>query len=117
MPASKAEIGLLALQGMKVVDGDATPETNDTNVIEAAYDSVYAKLNAKHLVSWAINGNVPDEFINPVTALVAASRITFFNPPIDVKELILAAASEAVEEISEMQALDYVPVSIPSVAY
>jgi len=114
MPASKTAIGLLALQAMKVVDGDASPEANDTTIIEAAYDSVYATLNARHLVSWPISGNVPDEFINPVVALTAASRITLFTPPQDVVSIILSAAASAVEDISEMQALDYVPVEIPS---
>lgn len=117
MAASKTQIGLLALQSMKVVDGDATPESNDTAIIEAAYDSVYAKLSRRHLVSWALDADVPDEFIDAVVALTAASRITLFTVPADDKQIILAAASEAVEEITEMVALDYVPVSIPSVAY
>ena len=114
MPASKADIGLLALQSMKVVEGDATPETNDTTVIEAAYDSVYAMLNEKHLVSWPSSGNVPDELINPVTMLVAASRLTLFSPPLDVVQMIVTQAASAVEDITEMVVLDYVPDPIPS---
>ncbi|MEE8208711.1 MAG: hypothetical protein V3T88_07170 [Nitrosomonadaceae bacterium] len=117
MPATKTQIGLLALQSMKVVDGDATPDTNDTTVIEAAYDTVYAMLNARHLVSWAITGSVPDKFINPVVALTAASRMTLFTVPQDVQVIIAAQAGAAVQTMSEMQALDYVPVPIPSVPF
>ena len=63
MPASKTQIGLLALQIMKVVDGDATPEANDTSIIESAYDSVYAMLNERHLVSWTITDDFPCCFV------------------------------------------------------
>ena len=53
----------------------------------------------------------------PVVSLTAASRMTFFTPPLDVQTIILTLASEAVKDISEMQSLDYVPESIPSVSF
>lgn len=117
MPASKSDIGLLALQSMKVVDGDATPEANDTSVIETAYDGIWAILNTKHLVTWPISGNVPDELINPVVALVAQSRLTFFTPPVDVQATINAAAESAYMDITEAIALDYVPTQTPSESF
>ena len=117
MSATKSEIGLLALQALKVVDGDATPETNDTSVIEAAYDGVYARLATRHLVSWPLSGSVPDELIDPVVALVAKSRLTTFSPPQDVAANIRLDASTAFEDITEMLSLDYVPVSTPAVDY
>jgi len=117
MPLSKQAIGLLALQAMRVVDGDATPDTNDTAVIEQAYDNIYAMLNQRHLVSWAINGLVPDELVDPVVSLVAASRITLFTVPIDVVQSITIQASSAVETITEMVSLDYVPTSVQADYY
>ena len=108
MPATKAGIGLLALQTLKVAEGNATPEANDTAIIEAAYDNVYAMLNEKHLVSWELTGSVPDQLIDPVMMLTAAARITLFTVPQDVQAIVISSASQAVKTITEMQALDYV---------
>lgn len=114
MPKSKEDLGLLALQTMRVVEGDAAPEINDTSVIEDAYDEVYAMLNELHLVTWGISESIPDEFVNPIKMLTAEARLTMFTVPPDVQAIILSKASTAVMDISEMVALDYVPDPIPS---
>jgi len=113
MAKTKAEVGLQCLQSMKVVDGDATPETNDTTIIEEAYDQIKAMLYTRHLVSWE-DTEVPDEVIIPLCDLMAASRLSFFSPPADVKQMILQGASSAVEQITEVLAMDYVSEPVPS---
>jgi hypothetical protein len=113
MSKSKAEVGLQCLQAMQVVDGDATPETNDTTIIEEAYDQIKAMLYTRHLVSWEDTA-VPDEVIIPLCDLISYSRLSFFNPPADVKQLIIAGASTAVEQITEVLSMDYVSEPIPS---
>jgi hypothetical protein len=111
---SKTAIGLLALQAMRVVEGDATPDSNDTAIIEAAYDQVYATLKTRHLVSWAPSGEVPDECVNPVVYLTAAQRLSLFTVPLDAQQYILSQAATAVGDLTEVLALDYAPVQVPS---
>jgi hypothetical protein len=108
MSQTKSELGLLALQALKVVEGDATPDANDTSVIEAAYDNIYAALRAKHLVSWGSGDSIPDECVDPVMYLVAKSRISFFKPPSDSAQLILMEAGNAESELTEVLSNDYV---------
>lgn len=118
MPATKAEIGLLALQVLKVVEGnDATPEPNDTLVIEQAYDNVYAKLLSMHLVSWGLTESVPDLFIDPVVWLIAASRITVFDPELSTIQIILANSERSIGEITKAIAMDYVPQIYPTESF
>jgi hypothetical protein len=106
---TKSEIGVLALQALQAVEGDATPDSNDTTVIEAAYDMVYARLRTRHLVSWASTGSVPEECVNPVVSLVAESRISYFQPPPDAAADIRFKASQAFGDLTEVLAMDYVP--------
>ena len=114
MSKTKTELGTLALQMLKAVDGDATPETNDTTVIEAGYDEVYAKLVEKHLVSWGPTDSIPDKAVMPVAYLTAESRLALFTPPQLNVQLILAGAGKAIGDLTEVYAMDYVHQTIPS---
>ena len=113
MAKTKAQVGLQALQTMRVVEGDATPEANDTTVIEDAYDQIKAMLYNLHLVTWE-DSAIPDDVIQPVVDLMCASRITFFDPPPNVVQIILQGASGATELLTNMLAQDYVPEVISS---
>jgi len=114
MPITKQQIGLLALQALKVVEGDDTSaEPADEAVIEQAYDNVYAKLYSDGLVSWALADNIPDLFIDDVMWLMAASRITVFDPDQQTVGIILANSQQSIKNITENVALDYVPQIYP----
>ena len=118
MPLTKTQIGLLALQALKVIEGNnTTPEPDDTTVINQAYDNVYAKLLSKGLVTWSLADNIPDLYIDPVMWLVAESRITVFDPDIETKSFIVAKASNSVQEIIEANALNYVSSITPSESF
>ena len=114
MAKTKSQIGVLALQMLKSVDGDATPDSNDTTVIEDAYDEIYAMLQTKHLVTWASSGSVPDESVMPVAYLVAEARLPLFTPPQANVSMIMAGAARAIGDLIEVQSLDYVPQDIQS---
>lgn len=115
MPISKQEMGLLALQTLKVIEGnDTTPETNDTLVIEQAYDNVYARLASEEIVSWALTEDIPDLFIDPVMWLVAASRVTLFDVDPQTLNVILANSERSIGEITKRTTIDYVPFPITS---
>jgi len=114
MSQTKSQIGVLALQSLHVVEGDATPDTNDTTVIEKAYDLIYAVLRTKHLVSWGSTGDIPDEAVNPVVALVAESRIGYFKPPQHAEADIRLKASTAFLDLTEVLSPDYVSDPVPA---
>lgn len=113
MAKTKSEIGVLALQALRVVEGDATPDSNDTTVIEDAYDMVYQRLRTRHLVSWSSTGSVPDECVNPVVSLVAESRIGFFAPPPQAEQDVRIKASMAYDDLTEVLSMDYVSEEVP----
>jgi len=108
MSKTKSEIGVLALQALHVIEGDATADSNDESIIEDAYDLVYPKLRALHLVNWGSGDDVPNECVNPVVALVAESRIGFFTPPQHAEQDIRLKASKALTELTEVLSNDYV---------
>lgn len=114
MSKTRAELATLSLQMMRVVEGDATPDTNDQTLLEEAYDQVYAVLVRKHLVTWGPTDSIPDEAINPVAAMTASSRLSFFKVPPDTQQIILIEASNAIESLTEILSLDYVSDTIPS---
>ena len=116
MSKTKTQVGLQALQAMKAVEGDATPETNDTTVIEDAYDQICAMLYARHLKTWD-DSAVPDEVIIPLVDLMAYSKLSSFTVPPDVQQRITLGASTAVELITEALAMDYVSEPIPADHY
>ncbi len=108
MSKTKTQIGLLALQSLRVVEGDASADSSDTTIIEDAYDQVYARLRTRHLVSWGSGGSVPDEAVNPVVALTAQARMTYFKPPAEVAAMINFQALTAFEDLTEVLQPDYV---------
>ena len=114
MAKTKSQIGVLALQALKVIEGDATADPNDVTVIEDAYDQIYARLRTRHLVSWGSTGSVPDEAVNPVMALVAEARIGFFKPPQDAAADIRFKASTAFTDLTEVLQPDYVSQPVPA---
>ena len=108
MAKTKTEIATLALQAIRAVEGDATPDANDLSTMEDAYDEVYAMLATKHLVSWSPTGSVPDAVVVPVMALTASYRLPLFKVPIEALQMVAGAASTAIGDITEALALDYV---------
>ena len=112
MPATKAQIGLLVLQTLKVIEGnDVTPEPNDTAVIDQAYDNVYADLLSKGIVAWGATESVPDVFIDHMVWLIAASRITVFDPDQQTISIVLANSERSIENIIKIISSEYVPVT------
>ena len=114
MSKTKSEIGLLALQALHVLEGDASADSNDTTIIEAAYDSVYAVLRTKHLVSWGSGDSVPEEAVDAVASLVALSRLGFFSVPAQAETDIRIKASEAEKVLTEVLANDIEKEVIPA---
>lgn len=108
MAQTKSQIGVKALQRLKVLEDGATASSSDTTSIEAAYDEVYANLRTKHLVSWGSTGSVPNEAVDAIVTLVAALRVNEFDPPDDVAIKIIALASAAEGALSVIIQPDYV---------
>lgn len=114
MAQTKTQLGESALRMMRQVEGDANPESYATTIIEAGYDQVYQMLRTRHLVSWGPTDSIPDECVNPVMALTAKSRLSFFKVPADSRQEVLSAASTAIGDLTAVLGIDYVSQQIPS---
>ena len=87
---TKAQIADEALErmGVKPVGQDA--ETNDSNDLQAAYDELYAELEADNLVAWGATESVPERYVSTIAHLIAWSRISKYLPPPEVVNTIVA---------------------------
>jgi hypothetical protein len=51
-----------------------TPAAALANDMKDAYDQIYARLEARGLVTWSSTASIPDEFVEDVVALMAYER-------------------------------------------
>ena len=117
MAKTKTQVATLALQMLKAVEGDASPDTNDLILAEDAYDLIWSQLHSKRLTTWGSTASVPNECVNAVVALVAESRLPFFFVPPDVQQMVMLYASRAIGDITEFTSLNYVPRETPIEAF
>ena len=104
--ATTAEIRNRALKRLGVLSRSQTASAADNAEIDQAYKEVYAILDNKGLAIWGSNtADVPDRFVDPISALVAASRVEEFSVPVPKYQRIMGAASTAENRIRELQSV------------
>lgn len=81
----------------------ATPE--DTDDMTNAYSEVWARLDKRNLTYWDSDDNVPDEFVNDVVALMAASRLDDYGVNQERRAAIRADAAVAEYNIAKLTAV------------
>lgn len=83
-------------------NGQTPPSYIDADLTQA-YAEVYSALDAKEMTTWDSDADVPDEYVNPIIALVCQSRINVYKVPEPRRSNILGAAANAEFDISELQ--------------
>lgn len=101
--ATAAEIRNKAAKKLGVLATGQTLESEIADDLDEAYDEVYAALDAKNLVTWDYDEEIPDEYIGPVVALVAFARADEYGIPNDRYQRIAGDMSRALNEIRELQ--------------
>lgn len=74
MAKTIAEVRNRALVMLGKLPLGQTPASALANDMEDAYNQVYARLEARGLVTWSSTDSIPDEFVEDVTALMAFER-------------------------------------------
>ena len=90
--ATKAEIATKCVQLMGVLQAGQTINSDDSTLIQDAYDSLYLNLQADHSVDWGPDDDIPQQFENQITMLLAnqSNICKAFGVPVDYNDLALA---------------------------
>jgi len=88
MSVTAAEIRNKALKKLGVFGTGQIAASEKSADLDQAYLEVYAQLSRRHLVTWDLDEEIPDEFVQAVAALVADSRKDEYRIPNDLYQRI-----------------------------
>jgi hypothetical protein len=77
------------LEKLQVLASGEPVDSDDGQLVQAAYESLHAILIADDLVTWVVSEDIPDEFEWPMIAMVAAELVDEFHCPDGLKVKIL----------------------------
>lgn len=83
-------------------------QDQDAKRIESAYTEVYAQLKQEGLATWAYEGEVPDEVVPYVVALVADNCLSTYGVSDKRYQRIKIAVSSALDNIRKNVNDDYI---------
>ena len=92
------------LRRLGVLARGQTANSADTDDMEQAYNEIWAWLDARDIVSWDIDDDVPDEHVNDVIALMAFTRLDDYGVDLVRRQSIIDTASSSRFNISELTA-------------
>ena len=111
MARTKAQIGIQALEELGVLPLGQTPTADQSDKIKTAYDQVWEALDRRNIAVWGKTEDIPDAYVNPVVALVAAQRLNVFGVSNDRYARVAGAARGAEDEIRRLNAGDWMNTS------
>ena len=90
--ATKSELATKVAQYLGVLEAGQTINSNDSTLIQDAYDSLYLNLQADHSVDWGPDDAIPQQFEIQITSLLAnqAPVCKAFGVPVDYNDLAMA---------------------------
>ena len=90
--STKAEIATAVMQQLGRLQAGQTINSDDSTLIQAAYDSLYLNLQDNHSVNWGPDDDIPTQFANQITMLLAnqSNVCKAFGVPVDYNDLALA---------------------------
>ncbi len=101
---AKADIYNRTLKKLGVLGRNQTASATDTADMTAAYNELYAKLDRKSLISWDTDDEIPDEFSDAITALMAKSRLDEYGVNLVRRQSILSEAATGMVLLAELHA-------------
>ncbi len=87
--ATKAELATKVMQELGRLQAGQTINSDDSTLIQDAYDSMYLMLRDDHSVNWGPDEDIPQQFEIPITALLSNQPpiCKAFGVPVDYIEL------------------------------
>lgn len=107
MAVTKTDMANKALRKMGVLPQGQQATNAQSTDLKAAYDEVYDRLAEDDLVTWGSGQNVPDRFVQPVVALMAANRVNEWSVPQAKMQAIISEANNAMTLIRRLVAEPY----------
>ncbi len=92
------------LRRLNVLGRLQTANSEDTADMVKAYLEVYDFLDRKNLVSWDVDDEVPNEFVNQIIALMAKNRLDDYSVGEPRRSQIRADAASGLLDVSGIQA-------------
>jgi hypothetical protein len=81
--ATATQLRNKALYKLGVFGTGQTASSQKQADLDASYTEVYAELSSRSLTTWDSDEDIPDEYVNPVVALMADSRKDEYSIPND----------------------------------
>jgi hypothetical protein len=88
--ATKAELAIKVVQHLGLLQAGQLINSNDSTLVQDAYDSVYLLLQDNHSVDWGPDDDIPQEFELDVRDIVAFRVAKTFGVTPDAVEFALA---------------------------
>lgn len=90
------------LRELGVLSRGQTARAEDTADMVKAYSEVFQRLDQRDLTRWDSDDAVPDEFVQPVVALCAKSRLNKYGVDVERRRSIEANAARAFFDIGQL---------------
>lgn len=89
--ATKAELATKVMQYLKRLQAGQTINSDDSTLIQDAYDSLYLILRDNHSVNWGSDDDIPQEFELPIVMILGNQGpiCKAFGVPVDMTDLTL----------------------------
>jgi hypothetical protein len=90
--ATKSELSVKVMQYLGRLQAGQTINSDDSTLIQDAYDSLYLNLQDNHSVNWGPDDEIPQQFEIQVTMLLANQSpvCKAFGVPVDHNDLSIA---------------------------
>ena len=103
---------------LREIEADETPSSEATAVVGPRYDECYAFLNDKALVTWALDGEIPDSHAESMVTIVAAKSADDFHvDETRYQRLQFEAFGQtgfsAMDNLEQLAHVPYIPTSEP----
>ena len=111
-PAATVEFAAFAkrvLGKIGVCDALVSPEIQEIQIVQDAYDGIYQTLKDDGLVSWSADDSIPVRFVLPLIDLVAAQVKPIYGKSLTIMENLPILEQPAVKTIRRQMAAPYVP--------
>ena len=91
-----------ALRRLGVLAQGQQMSSDQDQVTQSAYNSLYARLLTKNIVAWGKSDDIPDAFVEPVVQMLAFDLTNEYGVSNDRWQRLQLAASTAPQELGSM---------------
>jgi hypothetical protein len=106
--ATRAELLLNVGEELKIIGvGDILPAEHES-AIDSAYVRVYTQLQKDGLAFWAIDDNIPDEVVFPLSNLICKSLLNKYAVSNEQYNRVIATYQESKKDIKKFATPNYV---------